>query len=332
MLRNIANGLFALLLAAIPAIAQDSPPKDIAGARDHPLIGRYQGSTIAIYEVKEFEEQRILTRPIVREEVQEANRERRHAKNSVAVAGRSTRITYEGPPGRSGLEIIRNFEQKLKADGFEIVFQCRAPECGPSFHISMIDDSPMGRSGLVPRPATGLYLAARLPRAEGDVWAAFYSVERASRSGQPGSAQILVDVVESRPMQTQQIVFVDASEMQKAIDSGGRVALYGIQFDFDKAELKPESRETLAEIAKYLKANASVRLIVTGHTDSQGAFDYNLDLSSRRAAAVVASLTRDFGIAASRLTPFGAGMAAPVASNADEAGRARNRRVELVRQ
>jgi outer membrane protein OmpA-like peptidoglycan-associated protein len=73
-------------------------------------------------------------------------------------------------------------------------------------------------------------------------------------------------------------------------------------------------------------------VVVTGHTDSQGGFDHNVDLSRRRAAAIVAILTRDFGIAPARLTPFGAGMAAPVSTNENDAGRAQNRRVEIVRR
>lgn len=86
------------------------------------------------------------------------------------------------------------------------------------------------------------------------------------------------------------------------------------------------------EIAKLLKADAKLKLYVVGHTDNAGTFDYNLRLSKDRAAAVVTALTAKHGIAAARLLPFGAGPAAPVASNDAEAGRAKNRRVELVKQ
>jgi outer membrane protein OmpA-like peptidoglycan-associated protein len=69
---------------------------------------------------------------------------------------------------------------------------------------------------------------------------------------------------------------------------------------------------------------------VVGHSDGKGALDYNRDLSQRRAEAIVARLASQYGIAAGRMTALGVGMAAPVASNRDEAGRALNRRVELV--
>ena len=92
------------------------------------------------------------------------------------------------------------------------------------------------------------------------------------------------------------------------------------------------ARASLDQIATYLKADAGARLHVVGHTDSVGGFDSNLALSRRRAEAVVAALGRDYGIAASRLQPNGVASLAPVASNAAEEGRAKNRRVELVLQ
>ena len=113
--------------------------------------------------------------------------------------------------------------------------------------------------------------------------------------------------------------------------SAGHVALYGILFDFDRDEVKPESAPTLAEIATLLRNDPALRLAVVGHTDAQGGADYNLDLSRRRADHVVAALVRGHGIDASRLQARGAGAGEPVASNDSEDGRAKNRRVELVR-
>jgi outer membrane protein OmpA-like peptidoglycan-associated protein len=120
--------------------------------------------------------------------------------------------------------------------------------------------------------------------------------------------------------------------MAKAITSAGRVALYGIYFDTGKAEIKPESKAALDEIAKYLKANGSMKLHVVGHTDNVGGLDANLGLSKHRADAVVASLTKQYGIPGNRLTANGVAYLAPVAVNTSEDGRAKNRRVELVPQ
>ena len=87
---------------------------------------------------------------------------------------------------------------------------------------------------------------------------------------------------------------------------------------------------TLEEIAKLLKGDANLRLLVVGHTDNVGTFEFNKDLSQRRAASVVQMLTSKFTVDPKRLTPFGVSFASPVASNKTEEGRAKNRRVQLV--
>jgi outer membrane protein OmpA-like peptidoglycan-associated protein len=117
--------------------------------------------------------------------------------------------------------------------------------------------------------------------------------------------------------------------MARRITADGRIALYGILFDTDSATIRPESEATLAEVAKLLQVTPSLKLLVVGHTDTQGSFSYNRSLSQHRAESVAANL-RAKGIAADRLFPVGVSFAAPVASNASEDGRAKNRRVELV--
>jgi OOP family OmpA-OmpF porin len=123
-----------------------------------------------------------------------------------------------------------------------------------------------------------------------------------------------------------------AKEMMSQLKAGGRVAIYGIYFDFDKAELKPESEPTLQEITRLLADSPQLRLHVVGHTDNVGKFDYNLKLSRLRAEAVVEALVSKHGVARERLEASGVGPLAPMASNSTEEGRARNRRVELVEQ
>ncbi len=119
-----------------------------------------------------------------------------------------------------------------------------------------------------------------------------------------------------------------SESLAQQLEEEGKVDLYGIYFDLDKDVLKAESESTLQQVRKMLIANPSLRLIVAGHTDSEGAADYNVDLSRRRAAAVVTWLTaRD--IAADRLVPEGLGESRPVADNSTPAGRALNRRVEI---
>jgi OmpA-OmpF porin, OOP family len=116
--------------------------------------------------------------------------------------------------------------------------------------------------------------------------------------------------------------------LAQQLEKDGKVDLYGIYFDLDKATLKPESRGTLEQVLGLLKSRPTLRLIVAGHTDNEGGDDYNLALSQRRAAAVVAWLT-ERKIDAARLQPEGMGETQPVADNATPAGRALNRRVEI---
>jgi len=121
------------------------------------------------------------------------------------------------------------------------------------------------------------------------------------------------------------------AEMKEALDKDGRVQLYGILFDVDKATLKEDSVKQLQHVVTLMKDNPGLTLEVQGHTDDQGADDYNLNLSQHRAQTVVTYLTL-FGIDAGRLAPRGYGESKPVEPNTTEEGRARNRRVELVKQ
>jgi outer membrane protein OmpA-like peptidoglycan-associated protein len=169
-----------------------------------------------------------------------------------------------------------------------------------------------------------------LSRPTGDVYVSVYTTAAYGVGGQNKNRVFtLLDVIEVKPMQTGQVV-VDANAMAREIAATGRVALYGIYFDSGKADVKPESQASLAEIAKLMKQDAAMKLLVVGHTDTNGAFDYNIDLSKRRAQAVVQALVASHGIDASRLKPWGVGFASPVASNRAEDGRGKNRRVELV--
>lgn len=119
-----------------------------------------------------------------------------------------------------------------------------------------------------------------------------------------------------------------ARQMKERLDAEGRVAVYGIHFDFDKADLKVGSEKSLTEMVKLMKANPGLRVEIQGHTDSVGDRTYNQKLSERRTKTVKAYLVL-FGIEASRMTVRGFGPDRPVAENDTEEGRALNRRVEL---
>jgi OmpA-OmpF porin, OOP family len=134
-------------------------------------------------------------------------------------------------------------------------------------------------------------------------------------------------VIEPKPME--QEVVADASALSQSIAATGKAVVYGIYFDTGKSVLKSESEPTLEQITKLLKQEPLLQLYVVGHTDNDGALDFNLKLSSDRAAAVVKALVGK-GISASRLASAGVASYCPAASNKSDDGKAKNRRVELV--
>jgi len=159
---------------------------------------------------------------------------------------------------------------------------------------------------------------ARLDENGQDIWIKIYSQE----------TEIDLGVVEEKPFQAS-IKPPKADAMKSELDKNGFVSLY-INFDFDKAVLRPDAAPVIAQVESLLKSAPDLRLDVEGNTDNVGDHDYNVKLSEDRAEAVVAVLEKD-GIAADRLKATGNGPDKPLAGNDDSQGRAKNRRVDLVK-
>jgi len=292
--------------------------QDLAGASDHPLVGRYSGSEISFHEVRAYDEVALPDRIVP------AGEDRVPEGWTTKVAGKVTSIRYDGPEGRSGLEVMRNYQQALEAGGFETLVFCVREECTERGGISSFWDSARGIVGMPTTWDRSIYLLAR----KGGVFASLLSVE--TGSGAAVVPHVALTLVESDEMESDQITFVEASTMEKAFAGEGRIAIYGIYFDFDSADLQPASDVQIAELARLLEGKPGLKVVIVGHTDSFGAFDYNLGLSQRRAQAVADALASRYGIDTERLTPAGAGMVAPASTNRTEEGRALNRRVEIV--
>jgi OOP family OmpA-OmpF porin len=352
MMVAIAATSCTVLSLASPARvdAQAQRLTDVKGSKDPAAIKRYEGAIIIGYKFSKFDEFTFLVGPLT---PSKASSGPNLVPSKVQrVEGRYTRLLYVGPEGRSPLEVVRNYEQELTKTGFTPVYQCARTECGGS-EADLTDRTlytmqnrlanyPPAHSGRAPGQVTeyafssasdGRLLVAKRTGGAGEAWISVYVATGgfSMHSETVGHPIILVDLVEGIGMESN-MVTVDASAMAKGIASDGHVALYGILFDTDKTDIKPESAATIAEIAKFLKQDASVKLYVVGHTDNVGIYDYNMGLSQRRAAAVVAELTAKHGIPAARLKPAGSGPLSPVAPNETEDGRAKNRRVELVKQ
>jgi outer membrane protein OmpA-like peptidoglycan-associated protein len=134
--------------------------------------------------------------------------------------------------------------------------------------------------------------------------------------------------VKEKPME--QVMTANAEGWAQQINQSGRASVYGINFDTGKSTIRPDSEPALNEVARLLQGNPSWAMVVAGHTDNVGAKAANLALSRQRAQAVIAWLAAH-GVEESRLVPAGFGDTRPVADNKDEAGRQKNRRVDLVK-
>ncbi|MBY0323002.1 MAG: OmpA family protein [Reyranella sp.] len=328
----VAVALAATVVLAAAAGAQ----QEAAGARDFPLIKRYEGSRLIGYDSRPFDAAKIIVGKLSLGDNGQPT-----ADAVRTLEGRHTRLLYLAPLQRSSLEVFRNYENELTAKGFSIVYKCSGEEQCETFGAELyrvlypptgaLQNNELSKVAFNV-PAEPHYLTATLSRPEGPIAVSLYvAVDRGTAFPETKDrVAVLLDVVEDKPMETK-MVTVDAAKMAKDIATTGRVALYGLYFDTDKADLKPESAPSLAEIVKLLKGEPNLKVYIVGHTDNAGGFDYNMGLSQRRAKSVVDQLVQS-GIAADRLKPAGAGLIAPVAPNDDEAGRSKNRRVEIVKQ
>jgi OmpA-OmpF porin, OOP family len=327
--------LFFFIVAVLPFRVAGAA--DLPGSKDHPLMRRFAGSEIVGYQVKRFDQYDLQTSTFSRYNFETKKLE--YVTPPLKPEGRLTRIWYEAAGDTGSLEVFRNYINELTARGFVILYDSKKDPAAIRW-INYL--APFGSMDIQTSRSNYIFYAAekggicvfsaKKKRPEGDVyvhltvveWGKSDAVYKAKRG-----AYVALDVVETQPM-VQKMVTVSADEMSQSITAVGKVSLYGIYFDPNKSDIKPASRPAIQEIATLLKKQPALKLHVVGHTDNIGGYEFNTGLSRRRAEAVVASLVKEFGISALRLTANGAAYLAPVASNATEAGRAKNRRVELV--
>jgi outer membrane protein OmpA-like peptidoglycan-associated protein len=217
----------------------------------------------------------------------------------VAAEGRYTHILYRTMDGKtpaSPLQIGRNYQNAATKIGGAVLYQELA-------------------SG-------GGLTTMKLAQGSKEIWIKI-------SIGDSGN-NYKVDIIEKAGME--QTVTANADVWKSDINSTGHAAIYGIYFDTDQAAIKAGSEAALKEIAALLKKNPTLNVRLVGHTDSTGDFAHNMTLSDARAKAVMSALTGQYGVAAARLSGHGVGPLAPVASNDTEEGRAKNRRVELVKR
>ncbi len=309
--------------------------QDLPGSRDPPGIPRFGDSIIIGFWHGERDGSQL---PAGR---WDESRERPFWEDSIELEGRRTRLVYLAPVDASSREVMSHYQARLEGLGYEALFQCAGfQECGEGV-ADFYADEVHGRrrtdghllkyvysSNSVQEPRIHV---GRLQRSEGDdyvfVFAAFQDNYADSQAGNRVAVfleQMVVTPTDA-PMGP-----LDADELARRITEEGRVALHGIQFDPGRSSLGGESRKQLEQLARMLSERPDLEVYIVGHTDNAGGLEYTMSLSRRRAEEVVDTLIRSYGILGERLTPMGVGCLVPLASNATAAGRARNRRLEMV--
>ena len=319
----------AITVALAAAVVTPASAADIAGAKDYPGIKRFDGSSIVSYSTKKFVH---YTLPLGPADETDANEKPVFAA-SKEVSGALTRISYTVPVGVSADDVFENYQNELASKGFQVLYKAEGAAIGKRQDaiFAGIETQLFEYS-----PSAAHLVTAELQKDGGTVDLVLYVTEFEDGytphvEVQKGQAIVQLDVIQSGTLQDK-MVTVSAADIEKGLSTQGHIALYGIYFDFNKADLKPESKPALDQIAQFLKDDPSMKIHVVGHTDNVGALDVNMTLSRTRAAAVVAALVKQYGVSASRLNPAGVGPLAPVASNNSDEGRAKNRRVELIPQ
>jgi OmpA-OmpF porin, OOP family len=317
---------FLGLTSAIATLAAD-----VQGSKDPAGMKRYEGSEIIGYRDPKFDEFLLPLGPPTDVTTP------KYAK-SLNIEGLVSFYTYLAPTGRTNTELFRNYKQEFQRMGLIVLYEKGTGDkgwFGPGFG-QVAKDSDIGDI-LAYNESQERVLVAKSKDATPIYYYVFVTVYRDGNMPDRLRGSVIKDraiaqlVVVAPEKMESKMTFVNADDMSRALVESGKVTLYGVYFDNDKDSVRTDSQPTLQEIAKLLTASPKLKIQVVGHTDNQGTPEYNLDLSRRRAASVVRALTSSYGVPASRLSSFGCGPYSPVASNETEDGRAKNRRVELVK-
>ena len=285
-----------LFFLVFPAIAADLP-----GSQDPPLMKRYAGSEIIGYRSPKFDEYLMpLGKP--------TSQDPPAYEKSQKLEGLLSRYTYVAPEGRTPAEVFRNYQLEFQRLNLVPMYEKGGNTpgwFGPTLGVADSQDDL--KQILTYNQEQERVLTGKSKDAQ-PVW--YFVFITSYRDGLiPDRLQAVVKkdrtlihiAVLAPEKLTNNMEFVNAADMARALKESGKIALYGIHFDTDKDTVRPDSKATLDEISHMLQSDPKARLHVVGHTDDQGAPDHNLDLSRRRAAAVVRALTSEHGIAAAHV-------------------------------
>ncbi|MFN4262395.1 MAG: OmpA family protein [Thioalkalivibrionaceae bacterium] len=321
--RRLVHHLKIVALAILSTLCLSATANDAVSIGDHPLVPRIANSILLEHHENEFVAIKLPSGPL-------ANARAPEYESELDLEGHWEQRIYGFENDASLLRIHRSYLETLPLQGFEILFEASDSDLvnqrarPPRFFGAMSDRYLVTHRGPMSVSSSHHYILAR-HRSE-PVVLAIAAYER-PRDGTTYTVNVLTE--EAMTVEMTHTV-ISASEIEDTLIREGRIALQGIRFAFDSDEILPESREDLAEVGNLMRDRPELSILIVGHTDHIGDFDYNLRLSMTRAQTVERYLQSEYGIAARRLRAAGAGMISPIATNRTEAGRADNRRVELV--
>jgi outer membrane protein OmpA-like peptidoglycan-associated protein len=225
-----------------------------------------------------------------------------NGKSCTTVEGKKFKRTYslkEDAQKSSVIQIMRNYSNAIKSIDGTVIYEGmpQDAECAENNGINMV--------------------IGKVVKEGNEMW-----IEVATLGGDDYYLTIILKELMKQN--------VTASNMFEALNRDGHIALY-INFDTGKSIIRNESKPIIEQIVQMMKSNPELKLSIEGHTDNVGTPASNKTLSEARAKSVVSAIVSQ-GIAADRLSPVGYGQDKPIADNNTEEGRAKNRRVELVKK
>ncbi|MEM1112371.1 MAG: OmpA family protein [Pseudomonadota bacterium] len=278
-------------------------------------MSRFEGFAIDKYEQTQFDRYELPLGPAV---------DRKTFGQTLTLEGAITKIHYAfpEPPIPSLYQLYKSYEGVFQPSEAELLFSCFKEECGARDEdlVRSAADQKRLLNGFM---AFGdhAYHAVKMNAAGQEVYVAVYLKQERD------NVAYELHFIEVESMETDNIT---VSDIQEGMAASGKQAFYGLFFDTGKSNLKDSSKAELDLLAEYLRQNSNDAYFIVGHTDNDGAYQFNLTLSQERARSVVQALRDDYGLDVSNLTAVGIGPVSPLAANLTQDGKAQNRRVELV--
>lgn len=306
--------LSLLFITALFLLPMHLFSQDASGTKDVPYLTRFADSKIIWQETKNFDAYYLLSL-------------KDNELKPYQIEGKILRTQYGGiSKEHSVFEIYKSYEQALKNSGFKILITLDEKNCGVNLQEQIYNSEFNGLNSLAygaekPNYRENFkYFVATKKIKQKQV----YIVGFITKWDEP---LVTLDIIEVQAMEAG---LVTAKKINENIESEGHVAIYDIHFDTGLATIKPESTDALKNIAEYLNNHKDKKFLIVGHTDNTGNFEANLKLSKERANAVMNELISKYSVDGTQLKTFGAGQAAPIATNTTNEGKGLNRRVEIV--